>query len=51
MSLFLQSNNKCVFSAATSSVQTFRLGKSIASERGEHKGWEFREYFLDMGGS
>jgi hypothetical protein len=30
-----QSNNKCVFSAATSSVQTFRLGKSIASEKGK----------------
>jgi len=28
-------NNKCVFSAATSSVQTFRIGKSISNGDGE----------------
>ena len=27
-------NNKCVFSAATSSVQTFRIGKSISNGEG-----------------
>jgi hypothetical protein len=27
-------NNKCVFSAATSSVQTFRIGKSITNGEG-----------------
>ena len=27
-------NNKCVFSAATSSVQTFRIGKSISNGDG-----------------
>jgi len=29
-------NNKCVFSAATSSVQTFRIGKSISNGDGEN---------------